>query len=283
MSILVDVETDQVSGHDRAGPSSIAKALTLLTTVAEQRGAVRLSDLALAAALPMSTTHRLLKALEESGFIGRVGSRYQIGNRFFEMGEAARWSAYGELRERAQAPLADLFQQGGSAVHLAVLEGTDVLYLEKITGSTGSRIPTRVGSRMPATCTALGKAMLAFSPPEVLRAAIGLPMARATAYSLVDPRRLMEELKLVRLSRVAYEREEGRLGVSCVASPVLVGERVVGAVSLSIVGSTELSRTQAGHVRAAAAKIGAGLAPVVADQKAARWNPPSTLMSSPLT
>jgi DNA-binding IclR family transcriptional regulator len=263
MSILVGLEAAGVSSRDGSGPTSIAKALALLGAIAEQQDTVRLSDLAEAVALPKSTTHRLLKALEESGFVGRVGSRYQMGNRFFELGEAARWSAYGELRERAQSPLADLFEQGGSAVHLAVLEGTDVLYLEKITGSAGCRIPTRVGSRMPATCTALGKAMLAFSPPEVLRAALSMPMARVTAYSLADPRRLMDELRLVRSSCVAYEREEGRLGVSCVASPVLVEGRVLGAVSLCIAGGTRPSDVQAGHVRAAAIEIAATLAPVM--------------------
>jgi DNA-binding IclR family transcriptional regulator len=263
MSTLVGLETADVSGRERAGPTSIAKALALVSAIADRHDTVRLSDLAEAVALPRPTTHRLLKALEASGFVGRVVSHYQLGNRFFELGEAARWSAYGELRERAQSPLAALFEQGGSAVHLAVLEGTDVLYLEKITGSAGSRIPTRVGSRMPATCTALGKAMLAFSPPEVLRAALCMPMARVTAYSLVDPRRLMDELKLVRSSGVAYEREEGRLGVSCVASPVLVERRVVGAVSVCIAGGIGPSDVQAGHVRTAAAQIAASLAPVM--------------------
>ncbi|MCU1374275.1 MAG: hypothetical protein JWO68_1561 [Actinomycetia bacterium] len=263
MSILVGLGAEAASGRDVGGASSVAKALALLGAIAEQQDTVRLSDLAAAVALPKSTTHRLLKALEESGFIGRVGSRYQIGNRFFELGEAARWSAYGELRERAQAPLAALFERGGAAVHLAALEGNDVLYLEKITGSAGSRVPTRVGSRMPATCTALGKAMLAFSSSEVLRAALTTPMARVTAYSIVDPRRFLEELKLVRSSQVAYEREEGRLGVSCVAAPVLVDGRPVGAVSLCLAGADGPSSVQANLVRSAADQIAAGIAPQV--------------------
>jgi DNA-binding IclR family transcriptional regulator len=261
MSIVLGLEP--VASHGReGGASSVAKALALLGAIAEQRDTVRLSDLAATVSLPKSTTHRLLKELEESGFIGRVGCRYQIGNRFFELGEAARWSAYGALREAAQGPLAALFERGGSAaVHLAVLEGSDVLYLDKITGSTGARVPTRVGFRMPATCTALGKAILAFSPPEVLRAALGPPMPRVTAYSIVDPRQFLEELKIVRASHVAAEREEGRLGVSCVASPVLVDGRAVGAVSLCLAGSEGASSVQAGLARAAASQIAATISP----------------------
>jgi DNA-binding IclR family transcriptional regulator len=264
MSSVVGLSTIETPGREGGSVSSVAKALALLAVIAEHHQTVRLSDLAATVLLPKSTTHRLLKTLEESGFIGRVGSKYQIGNRFFELGEAARWSAYGELRERAQAPLAALFERGASAVHLAALEGNDVLYLEKITGSAGCRVPTRVGSRMPATCTALGKAILAFSPATLLRAALSAPMPRVTAYSIVDPRRFMEELKLVRSSHVAYEREEGRLGVSCVAAPVLVQGDAVAAVSLCIAGGDGPSDHQARLVRAAAAEIAAALAPAVA-------------------
>jgi IclR family KDG regulon transcriptional repressor len=225
---------------------------------------VRLSDLAATVDLPKSTTHRLLKELEGSGFVGRVGSRYQVGNRFFELNEAARWSTYGELREQAQTPIASLYERAAATVHLAVLEGTEVLYIEKLTGSAGSRLPTRVGSRMPATCTALGKAMLAFSPTAAVRGALSRPLPRATAYSIVDPARFVDELKSVRASGVAYEREEGRLGVSCVAAPVLVDGFAVAAVSICLCNGGAPSPMQTKFVRAAAADIAARLTPATA-------------------
>lgn len=205
MSVL-SLETVIAPSRDPSGASSVAKALALLGAIAEHADTVRLSDLASTVDLPKSTTHRLLKELEESGFVGRVGSKYQVGNRFFELNEAARWSTYGDLREQAQTPIASLFERAGATVHLAVLEGTEVLYIEKLTGSAGSRLPTRVGSRMPATCTALGKAMLAYSPPAVVRGALSQPLPRATAYSIVDPARFVDELKSVRASGIAYEQ-----------------------------------------------------------------------------
>jgi DNA-binding IclR family transcriptional regulator len=262
MPVVMDGAIPQEIGEHGGGGSSVAKALSLLVAIADHHDTVRLSDLAATVSLPISTTHRLLKSLEEAGFIGRAGSRYRVGNRLFELAEAARWSAYGELREQAQDPLVALFERGGGAVHLAALQGYEVVYLEKITGAAGSRIPTRVGGRMPATCTALGKAILAFSPADI-PAALARPMARPTSYSIAEPRRFLDELRAVRSAGVAYEREEGRLGVSCVAAPVLVDGVAVAAVSLCMASWAGPSSAQAGLVRATADQIAERLSPAV--------------------
>jgi DNA-binding IclR family transcriptional regulator len=244
---------------DGGAGSSVSKALALLRVVVETSTASRLSDLADAVDLPKSTTHRLLKALEEAGFVGRAGPRYQIGDRAFELAQAAHRSRYGSLRDAAQAPLGQVFVHGSAAVHLAVLEGREVLYLEKLTGRDGCTLPTRVGARMPATCTALGKAILAHSPLAVVRDALAPPLPRTTAYSIADPRRLVEELGVVRRDGVAWEREEARLGVSCVAAPVLAGGIAVAAVSVSMIGRDSPSVQHGALVRTAASQIAARL------------------------
>lgn len=245
---------------DATDGTSVEKALALLTAIAQRRESVRLSDLADDLCLPKSTTHRLLKSLESFGFIGRTGTKYQIGSRLFDLSEAARWSVYGNLRESAQESLAELFEHGGAAVHLAVYDNEDVLYLEKITGSGGVRVPTRVGARMPATCTSLGKVLLAFSRPSVVQVALERPLPRVTPYSIVDPNRLLQEFEKARETGVAFEYEEARLGVSCMASPVLVDGEPVAAVSLSLLNAGNgLSPARSDLVRSAAKKIAARL------------------------
>lgn len=220
------------------GLTSVSKALGILELMAEaEHTTLGVTELALAMGMPKSTVHRLLKALESRGFTGRVGSKYRLGNRFVELGEAARWSEHGQLRNAAARPLERLFDETGGTVHLAVLDRGSVLYLEKLTGPGGCRIPTRVGARMPANCTALGKAMLAFSAPEVIGSLIAAPLTRCTPYSIVVPRMLLEQLQEIRPAGVALDREEAQLGITCVAAPVLQDGKAVAAVSVG--GATD--------------------------------------------
>jgi DNA-binding IclR family transcriptional regulator len=87
---------------------------------------------------------------------------------------------------------------------------------------------------MPATCTALGKAILAFSPADVVSRVLSSPLHRVTAYSIVLPRVMEQQLGEVRQDGVAYDREEARLGVTCVAAPVLGKDNyALGAVSVA--------------------------------------------------
>ncbi|MCU1374075.1 MAG: hypothetical protein JWO68_1361 [Actinomycetia bacterium] len=237
------------------GTTSVGKALTLLVVIAELDGSATLAALAHAIGVPKSTAHRLLKELEDAGFVGRVGSRYQAGNRIFALAQAVRWTTHGLLQECAQAPLSALLERGGSAVHLAVLDGAEVHYLDKLTGVGGGRLPTHAGARLPATCTALGKALLAFADPPVVRGILAAPLTRLTRYSIADPRRLVEELRLVRGTGLAHECEEGRLGTACVAAPVLVDGVPVAAVSVSRPSGERSSPSQARMVQATASAI----------------------------
>ena len=201
--------------------SSVSKALTLLEVMSRTEGAaVGISELAAAAALPKSTTHRLLKALEGRGFIGRSGSKYTMGTRFIELGEAVWRFEYDELRDCATSTLEWLFERTGATVHLAVLIGPTVLYVEKITGRGGCAIPSRVGGRMPATCTALGKAMLAKSPDSCVENVLCSAISRRTTRSIGTARMLEQELLRIRGTGIAYDREEASAGIFCAGAAV---------------------------------------------------------------
>lgn len=236
--------------------SSVSKALTLLDVMsrAEAR-TVGISELAAAADLPKSTTHRLLKTLEGRGFIGRSGAKYTMGARFIELGDAVWKFEYDELRECSLPTLEWLFERTGGTVHLAVLVGSQVLYIEKITGRGGCVIPSRVGGRMPATCTALGKAMLASSTDASIENVLSGVLPRRTSSSIGLPGALERELCRIRESGVAYDREEAKPGVFCVGAAVSASGRPVAGVSVGGISKQFGTDSYANLVREASARL----------------------------
>jgi DNA-binding IclR family transcriptional regulator len=267
--------------------SSAAKTLTVLAALAEAGGtAVGVTDLALEVGLPKSTAHRLLKVLEERGFVSRVGTRYRIGGAFFELSEVARWSDHAVLRDAAYRPLVRLFERSEAiAVHLGVLRGTSVFYVDKLMRPEGTRLPSRVGGRFPATCTGLGKAMLAFSDDTVLDEVLCEPLARPTPYSVATRRQFVDQLAQARADRYAVEREEACHGTICVAAPILHDGVAVAALSLTV-SSANLVRSPPGRLAvlgklvADTAAVVSGLLPADEDTPPARVPAGGTQASS---
>jgi IclR family transcriptional regulator, acetate operon repressor len=230
-------------------PSSAAKTLALLTALLKaESGTLGVTEVALDVGLPKSTAHRLLKVLEEQGFVSRAGARYRIGGRFFELSEVARWSEHGELRDAAYRPLARLFERADPiAVHLGVLRGRSVFYVDKVMGPGGTRLPTRVGGRFPATCPGLGKAMLAFSDGAVVDAVLAQPLPRPTPYSVAARRQFVDQLEKSRALGYAVEREEACHGTVCVAAPILQEGEAVAALSVCV-SSASVARGREGRL-----------------------------------
>ncbi|ASR36995.1 hypothetical protein BAY61_20670 [Prauserella marina] len=249
--------------------SSAAKVLVLLTTMLNSgRAAVSLTEVALAAGLPKSTAHRLLGTLEDHGFVDRDGCLYRLGDSFLDLSETARWSPFADLRDAAYPRLAGLFERSGAvAVHLAVLRGRSIQYVDKLMRPEGVRLPTRVGGRFPAACTGLGKAMLAVGPPEVLEDVLVGPLPRATPHSVTAHGRLLSQLRHVRDDGFVVEREEACHGFVCVAAPILSGGEPIAALSMAV-ATVALGRSPGGKtaelgrlVSATAESIGAAMVP----------------------
>lgn len=229
--------------------SSAAKVLSVLTTMLRGgRGAVTLSEVALSVGLPKSTTHRLLKVLEDQGFVDRSGPLYRVGDSLVELAESSRWSPVDDLRDAAYPLLATLFARSGAvAVHLAVLRGSSIHYVDKLMQPEGVRIPTRVGGRFPAACTALGKSMIAVSPAAVVEAVLADPLPRATPYSVTRSGQLLTQLRGVRDSGFVIEREEAAHGFVCVAAPISAPGHPLAAVSV-VVPTLAVARTGASRL-----------------------------------
>lgn len=237
MSVIQIERPDEDLSRDdeRDVVPSVTKALQLLDTFRTHGPTLGVSQLSRLAGVPKSTAFRLLAYLEQSGFVERDGRGYCLGQRLFELGNSVALCRPEGLRETAAPHLTDLFvaAAGRSAVHLAVLERTDIVYLEKIAGPQTMRVPTRVGGRMNAACSGLGKAMLGFSDREVIGSVLEDGLERRTRYSAADPARFLQQLRRVRAEGVAYDREEVTLGLVCAAAPILLDGRPVGAVSMS--------------------------------------------------
>jgi len=193
---------------------------------------VTLAELARRAGLPKPTAHRLAHQMLDLGLLESTSGGLRLGLHLFELGQLVPRQR--GLREAARPHLDALRQATGETVHLAILESPDVVYLEKLAGTNGPALPSRVGGRMPAHCTAVGKVLLAHAPPPVRNAVLAGPLARRTARTIVMPGLLARELMTVRRSGLAYEHEESAAGVVCAAAPIIDSSGVaVAAVSLS--------------------------------------------------
>jgi DNA-binding IclR family transcriptional regulator len=114
----------------------------------------------------------------------------------------------------------DVYEATHQIVHLGVLDGTEILYVDKIHGRERVDVPTEVGWRVSAHCTAIGKAMLAASPPEVVERLLAKGLKARTPNTITEPAELRAELRRTAIRGVAFDHEEGTLGVACVASAI---------------------------------------------------------------
>jgi DNA-binding IclR family transcriptional regulator len=208
------------------------RVVAVLCAFEGEENAVSPAELARRIGLPRSTVHRIVTALAEEGLLERQGARVRLGVRLFEIGQ--RVPRQRVLRDAARPYLHDLREATRQTVHLAILEGSEVVYVDILAWPGGPPLPSRVGGRLPSHATGVGKAMLAFSPPETVRALLDGGLPRVSERSTVAPGLLAGELAGIRQTGVAYDREESGPGIVCAASPVLgAGGEVLGALSVS--------------------------------------------------
>jgi len=235
-----------VPGPGRYTVDAAAKALELLTAFSFNERRLSLSDLAARTGIPRATAFRLLSTLEASGFVTKVGGEYQLGLKCFVLGNVA--AADLDLKEVAQPHLVALRDATRETTHLAILDHWRVVYLERLPSPQPvGFMRSRVGAILPAFCTALGKTLLSDLPePEVTAWAAGQTFPRMTPNTITSAKRLLKELRTVRVRGYALDEEEHELGVRCVAAPVRNHEgKVVAAISVA--GPTErMPRTLVG-------------------------------------
>jgi DNA-binding IclR family transcriptional regulator len=235
------IDTQRPLGVSASEPPSIlTKAFDLLRAFNATDRIMTLTELAHAAQLPKSTVHRLLARLIELDAVEHHGNGYKLSLGLMRLGATTPASV---LRDLALPHLAALHSWTGEAVHLGVLRQFDVVYLEKLAKPDSPSVLFRVGSRLPANCTAVGKALLAWEDLDDLAHFLPSPMPMLTPKSICDVGKLISQLRVVKADRQrgARDCDEAAPGLSCVAAPIVVKGAAVGAVSVAYRSGTSLN------------------------------------------
>ena len=232
----------------------LGKVMSVLNAFGADDDELGFAELGRRTGLSKATLHRLLCDLVEARLLDRGRRGYRLGGHLFQLG--IRASVERGLVEVSTPYLEDLYERTHETVHLGLREGHEVVYAAKIGGHRQASSPSRLGGRMPLHATAIGKALLAHAPLPVRAEVFAAPLDRRTPRTVVTPGRLRRQLAEIRETGVAYEFEESRVGLACVASPVLGHDGAVVA-AVSVAGPTTRfdPRVHAASVHAAATGI----------------------------
>jgi IclR family acetate operon transcriptional repressor len=209
----------------------------MLEALSRHGSGASLDELASSLALPKSSLHRTLAALRGRGFATqREDGRYLLGPDLLRIA----FDFYDRLDVRVwlRPTLERLRAELNETIHLGVLDGADVVYVDKLEPTHPIALSSKIGGRNPAHCTAVGKALLAWTYPtdEALRAWADehAPLERRTAKTIESPGALAREMTRIRTEGFAKDLEESEPGVKCVAAPVFFGGSTpVAAISIS--------------------------------------------------
>ncbi len=235
------VQIDEALPSGREGVSSLSRGLSLLELFSPDENEISIREMARRTGMPRSTTHRLVSDLVEWGGLERGRKGVRLGVRLFELGHLV--PDHSRLRDLAVPFAQSLAEVTHLTSNVAMRQGSDIIYVEKI-NAHDLRVPhSRVGGRLPITCTGLGKAILAFSSPDFIDGILAGELMRLAPNSITDPEVLRKQLVTIRHTRVAYDLEESSPGLFCVAAPIFTrNDRIIGAISVT--GATSRSQAQ---------------------------------------
>ncbi|HRC06591.1 MAG TPA: IclR family transcriptional regulator [Miltoncostaeales bacterium] len=210
------------NGAGRYRIQAIERAVAILNAFTPDEPEMGVSDLAQRLSLHKSTVHRFVVNLEAAGLLerNRTTSRYRLGLRIFELGSQVL--AQMNLWEEAPPFLEGLVRDTGETGHLAIFDGGEAIYIEKVEARRALRIPSAIGRGYPAHATSLGKALLAHQSPHIIEAVIAeRGLARCASRTICDREQLLDELERVRQVGYAIDDEEYEEGLRCIGAPIV--------------------------------------------------------------
>jgi IclR family KDG regulon transcriptional repressor len=222
-----------VMGTQKIG--AVAKALQILSLFKFNKAEWGVTEIARELGMQKSTVFRLLATMQEFGIVRktREGTGYRLGMRIFELGSVVANTF--DLRDIALSYLHKLSEQTGETVHLGVLTETDIMSIEAVNGQSTLKSTILIGKRTPLYCTSVGKAILAFQPPQIQNEIIDKTnFIKFTENTIVDREALIAELKLTYQRGYAVDDMEHEIGVRCIAAPIWdASGHVVASLSVS--------------------------------------------------
>lgn len=244
---------------------AVARALDVLELV-RFRGASSAPEITKALGLPRTTVHELIKTLLARGYLREAGTadRYELGIRVLELGSA--YEARLDLAQVAKARATAVSGECGETVHVAVLDGTEVVYIVRIESTHVVRMVSAIGGRLPAHVTSVGKALLAYQPKERIDELYppDTELSVMTPATLKTTGALREALTQIRADGLAWDACESNPDVYCVAAPIMGRSgAVVAAMSVSVPAhrwdsgrAAELARLVTGAARDTSRDLG---------------------------
>ncbi|GAB4354024.1 MAG: IclR family transcriptional regulator [Oricola sp.] len=202
------------------GTGTLGKAVAVLDVVANAKKPMRFTDLLAALDQPRGTLHRQISNLIDEGLLQvNPDNSYGLGLRLLKFASNA-WAG-NQFREIAEPHLQALHDKAGETIHLGVLQGTEVIYLDKVESRQSVRMHSQIGNASPAFCTGVGKAALSLLPDDDLEQRMErIDFHPHTANTLRDAGALRREIAEIRATGIAFDREEHEAGIHCIAAPI---------------------------------------------------------------
>ena len=216
---------------------SLERGLAILMCFTRERPLLGIAELAEMLGMSRSTTHRYVITLVALGYLHQGARRkYRLALRVTDLGMSAM-NATG-LREHARPYIEELSRRSAYTVAVAVLDGTEILYVDRIRGRRGRRaleLGLQAGSRLPVQCTAMGKLLIAYLPARERRELLSeLKLGGSGPRAISSKRALREELEAIPEEGLATSGEEFAPGLIAIAAPIRAEAReVVAAVGMA--------------------------------------------------
>lgn len=209
-----------MTSKDESPSVAVERALAMLEAVAREPEGLSNAEISRKLQIPKSSASYILRTLETQGYLNRdvLSGKYRVGLKILSLSRGALSGL--DVREVALPIMRHLVEKTGLTCHLAILDGPEAVYIEKVEPPGFIRMDTWVGRRMRVHATSVGKALVAYIPQEHLEKIVAGSMEKRTPKTITTLPRLLKELEKVRTQGYAVDDEENNLGARCVGAPV---------------------------------------------------------------
>jgi DNA-binding IclR family transcriptional regulator len=217
-----------------ATTTAAGKVLAVLATFSRDQPSQTLSQIAHRAGLAISTAHRVVGEMAQWGVLDRDDDgAWHVGLALWEISAACPRTQI--LREAALPFMQDLYEATHENIQLAVREGTELVFVERIAGHRSVELVTMVGSRFPLAATAMGRVLLAYAPRDLQEAVLDAPLHAWTPHTVTDPKALRAQLSQIRREHTTVSDRQLSERTVAVATPVRLGPAGPVSAALGIV------------------------------------------------
>ncbi len=215
---------------------SLERALKIIDLLAHSSKPMGVTEIGKLIGVHKSTAYRLVSTLRQFGYVDQdeETEKYFLGLKPLELSSIINERL--DIKNMIHPYLEELADKTGETVHLAVREGDEIVYIDKVESKHTIRMYSRIGARAPLYCTALGKCLLAFGPEELVKKWTSKDtLPQRTPNTIKDGNELAEELKKIREQGYALDREEFEPWIKCIGAPIINRKgKVICSISISI-------------------------------------------------